>query len=414
MNKYLLLRDNKQTGPHSLQEIREIGLKRYDLIWIEGKSAAWRYAGEIDEMKSFAPLVEEQPFDRFFKRPVREQQTKGSDAVRVDHEKKAKKYVSISMPSRNAQNLVQRVPLKKKQETIATSASVTSYAQQTQVQQAPTTTQHTELYFPSVGPLESTLINNRNSSTWLRENQQAILQYTALVLALASLLAIGVLIGMSMNSDPLKLPVTQSSVTSRLSSGSNRTSAKEDPTVITIPTSQNLPQEPVTEDLNVDKSDEDLSPGVNRKTGNVTQKATPAFTASSKVPEDSGNTSGKDRTVNVPVITVDETTKPEKPISLSPEVNARLNDYKINMFGGIDHIEVTVNNSSSFPLDLVVVEVDYIQSNKKVFKTETLQLVNIAPGASATATAPKTNRGIKLNSRITYITSSKAGISEHL
>ncbi len=68
MNKYLLLRDNKQSGPYTIDDIKAMGVKSYDLIWVEGRSAAWRYPGEIDEFKSFAPQVEEQPYDRFFKK----------------------------------------------------------------------------------------------------------------------------------------------------------------------------------------------------------------------------------------------------------------------------------------------------------------------------------------------------------
>src|SRR5690606_7886270 len=36
--------------------------------WVEGKSAAWRYPSEIEELKPYAPAVEEQPFDRFYKK----------------------------------------------------------------------------------------------------------------------------------------------------------------------------------------------------------------------------------------------------------------------------------------------------------------------------------------------------------
>ena len=68
MKGYLLLRDNKQTGPYSLEEIIEKGFKPYDLIWAEGKSAGWRYPGELPEFALIAPMVEEQPFDRFFKK----------------------------------------------------------------------------------------------------------------------------------------------------------------------------------------------------------------------------------------------------------------------------------------------------------------------------------------------------------
>src|SRR5688572_33010190 len=69
MNKYLLLRDNKQSGPYTVPEIIEMGIKPYDLVWLEGKSAAWRYPSEVEELKAYAPTVEEQPFDRFYKKP---------------------------------------------------------------------------------------------------------------------------------------------------------------------------------------------------------------------------------------------------------------------------------------------------------------------------------------------------------
>ncbi|HVZ56030.1 MAG TPA: hypothetical protein VG870_05175 [Chitinophagaceae bacterium] len=70
MASYLLLRNNKQSGPYSLQALIEMGLKPYDLVWVEGRSAAWRYPSEIEDLKPYAPAVEEQPFDRFFKKPA--------------------------------------------------------------------------------------------------------------------------------------------------------------------------------------------------------------------------------------------------------------------------------------------------------------------------------------------------------
>ncbi len=72
MKCYRLLRSNKETGPFTSEELIEMGLKPYDLIWVDGKSAAWRYPSEINELKSFAPVVEEQPFDRFYKKPEEE------------------------------------------------------------------------------------------------------------------------------------------------------------------------------------------------------------------------------------------------------------------------------------------------------------------------------------------------------
>ena len=66
---YKLLRSNKESGPYSLNDLVTLGLKPYDLIWVDGRSAAWRYPSEVAELKDFAPAVEEQPYDRFYKKP---------------------------------------------------------------------------------------------------------------------------------------------------------------------------------------------------------------------------------------------------------------------------------------------------------------------------------------------------------
>lgn len=55
---YLILRNNKQEGPFSLQELERLPVKATDLIWVEGKSAAWRYPAEITELQ---PLISPTP-----------------------------------------------------------------------------------------------------------------------------------------------------------------------------------------------------------------------------------------------------------------------------------------------------------------------------------------------------------------
>jgi hypothetical protein len=50
---YLLLRNNQKTGPYSLDELLQLQLKPFDLVWVEGRSAGWRYPGEIDSLKPY-------------------------------------------------------------------------------------------------------------------------------------------------------------------------------------------------------------------------------------------------------------------------------------------------------------------------------------------------------------------------
>ena len=64
---YLLLRNNQQTGPYSLEEIIQLKLKAFDLVWVDGRSAAWRYPGEIEALK---PYVPEAPAQQFYAEPL--------------------------------------------------------------------------------------------------------------------------------------------------------------------------------------------------------------------------------------------------------------------------------------------------------------------------------------------------------
>ena len=89
---YLLLRDNQQTGPFSLEELIRFDLKPFDLIWIEGKSAGWYYPQEIQAL---------QPHLAFLKQPT----TQPPSSPLVDIKNKPAensvqpKKVFVSMPS---------------------------------------------------------------------------------------------------------------------------------------------------------------------------------------------------------------------------------------------------------------------------------------------------------------------------
>jgi hypothetical protein len=56
---YRLLRNNKEQGPFSSEELIAKGLKPYDLIWADGRSAAWSYPGEMTEFKNYVPAPED-------------------------------------------------------------------------------------------------------------------------------------------------------------------------------------------------------------------------------------------------------------------------------------------------------------------------------------------------------------------
>ena len=85
--------------------------------------------------------------------------------------------------------------------------------------------------------------------------------------------------------------------------------------------------------------------------------------------------------------------------------------YSVGTFGGISELQLTVSNHSLYPLDLVVVEIQYIQANKKVFKTENVYFRDLAPGSALMQVVPKSARGIKIQYKVTLINSKELGLS---
>lgn len=105
MVTYILLRDNKEQGPMRLEDLLEIGLKPYDLVWLPGKSAAWRYPSEIEELQPYAPVVEEQPFDRFYKKEnevtaaAKTEQPQKTVVAATGTTTLKNKFVAVTMPA---------------------------------------------------------------------------------------------------------------------------------------------------------------------------------------------------------------------------------------------------------------------------------------------------------------------------
>jgi hypothetical protein len=50
MKRYLLLRDNQEKGPFTWEELKDLGLKPNDLIWINGESTRWYHPIEIQSL----------------------------------------------------------------------------------------------------------------------------------------------------------------------------------------------------------------------------------------------------------------------------------------------------------------------------------------------------------------------------
>ena len=62
-------------------------------------------------------------------------------------------------------------------------------------------------------------------------------------------------------------------------------------------------------------------------------------------------------------------------------------------------------------MDLVVVNIDYVQNNDKVFKSESLSFSALEPGETVTMKAPKSSRGVKIVTHIHVVNPRQVDLS---
>jgi hypothetical protein len=408
MSTYLLLRSNKQSGPYTLDQIRAIGLKAYDLVWIEGRSAAWRYPGEVEEFKSFAPVVEEQPYDRFYKRnPVKIQQpvleSKLQTGGNPSFTDQNRTFIYASPPA------IEKTVAEK--ETIRVLDTALS-----SIPPGPEPVILDEKFSQPLDDIKKKyvqeVLNRKRDSLQFRQ----LATIAALVFGLILLFSGGIFVGLTINKRVIN-STTKDLAKDEVGAGSQQADYHPHPIPVSASLGDQPPDKTATENDDYSQflaeiEKKEARDRVREKTKAAAEK-NPA--TSSVLKNNSGPDSGS---LVAPVEerpTLHRTdaivTRDAVKNNISEYVLLSSNKYYVGTFGGISDLEITVSNRSLYPMDLVVAELQYIQANKKIFKTENVFFRNIGPGSSLTQEAPKSSRGVKLQYRITVINSKELGLS---
>lgn len=426
MSKYLLLRNNKENGPFELNDLISFGLKPYDLVWVEGKSAAWRYPSELEELKPYAPSVEEQPFDRFFKKETRVKNEENTALTiapartvqKEDAEEKYQQYlpkksVVVTLPSQRKVAVLKPVAAKpvitEKQIKETPTITVTENPV-AQVKYAQPLDEIKEMY---VKTLEQRRTRNARKNFAVKNLKRAAI--------IAGLIASGLLTGLFIKSGGdknEKLVVQQQPGQASTEQQPESNSIVNDPGTgqIAEETDQsqqaNEPvqrvEEPTKQTYDISSKKEVTSPATEKKKTD-TQKKIEKPVEPKPIEKDAA-TGERNRVVR------DEghnnvTESYEKPLVTEKAVkkvntwgnlvSVNSNDYKRVAFGGIRNLELTVTNDSKNVIEKVVVEVQYLKSSDSPFRTEKVEFRSIAPnGGSQTLRMPDTNRGAKVSYRI--------------
>ena len=382
MSSYLLLRNNKESGPFTMDEVKGMSLKTYDLIWVVGKSAAWRYPGEIPELKSFVPSVPEQEADFFRKKTNTESQ--GSD------------FSNTKIPdSLNGQRSVvngQR-PVTNRSVYINLPADKNSG------------NQLSDLKLEESGLIAS---DTTESIYDFSEKQPSVaVRYSGRILWFSTIILLfgaGIMTGFfisdrrkyfsSDENHPQNNPVTKQVVFKDKKENSSGT---------------------VNNNLAIENSELAASnPDSLKKTKGILKKPGGGAVKKNTIT----NTVNKDSIAAEQALLAeirikdslrqDAINKSEmlyQKIKANPEkyLNLSTGRYSTGLFGGISSFPVTVTNNSPVKIEMVEVIIDYIQNNEKVFKTETLSFNDLEPGEALTIKAPKSARGTKISTHIHII-----------
>jgi hypothetical protein len=384
MHQYRLLRDNKESGPYTASDLQVMGLKPYDLIWQEGKSAAWRYPGELDELKAFAPPVEEQPYDRFYKKPEPAKSALQEFAPRPATSSEPttvirKGHIVVTMPTTLTRERNQPVV---KQEPV--------YQRQVQMMES----------VPSTS-VESPRQNYVAASSMPVASPSSPRMLTYLVAA-ASILLIGSLVVLMVNNNIQNKKITQlrDIVTQMQQTQPNPGSDPLNQQVVHYPTEQQSASIIIPIDT------------TSRATQNL-QESKPQVSIKSKISRSNQVASTTPLPVDSDLV---KPVKFEKPIiepsgdkrvavkrddisadnNLMQLVKVNTNDYKTGLLGGINNLKITLLNKSLVALKKVEVQIDYLGPESRIVKSQTVFFENVAPGEDLLLEVPKSNRGVKV------------------
>jgi hypothetical protein len=454
MANYLLLRDNKQQGPLSLEHLIQLGLKPYDLVWVEGRSAAWRYPSEIDTLKPYSKAVEEQPYDRFFKKKQNVQnetsvvvtqdgvlkqpevinyvkaaeepaRKEGGKAVReivfpdeiekqpvtieAKHEKYIpKKTVFVTMP-------VHEMPVKKEEPVFKIQSS--------HVTAAPENSLDMETkYSQPLDEIKEMYVKKLQDRKQQSAQRKYILQSLKKAAAFLGIVAIGVLIGYTIrpkanqNAQAAFQPLPQKTEQQgELNSAQQNESANLN-TVTTQETNSpqlnndmpvNEPviqQKPVTDKKTI-LADKKNNSAQEKKT--IDEKNEPILTQTPQGTEIDPVTGERIKKTRSEEISSGENKEsnsvPQR--NIESLVSVKSNKYNKVAFGGIRNLQLTVTNDSKYALDNVMVELQYLKPSEQPLKTENIYFKSVAPNGSLTIRVPDTNRGINVVFRIIKVES---------
>jgi GYF domain 2 len=462
MRKYTLLRSNKQTGPYSFDELKAMGLKVYDLVWVEGRSAAWLYAEEVAELEPFtpkikdiveeiflekratakipsileqinkssntatnipAPLKEESPIKKIPlpDKAIVEADNSNVSVTAIDLKSKKSTYVQIPALKQSTDRQIEVDEHAGKENMVEKKTAITdSYKSEPneadkelvqKLTEADASNVHIK-YSRSLDDIKKEYVSKvlGNETGAVKKNAPLLM---LLGIAVFLLIGVGIIIGILLGR---KNHTPQAAVAQKEQNLTSQQSALKTNEKAGLPVNKIAVNK--AEKVNNALQDELLEENEPQKEIGESKKTSKSNTSKSAKTDGGGQLKSKKEIPSpgdggeIAVIPAKQTQTNDaetRKINLRDLVSITSKNYKKGgLFGGIKDVSITAFNNSSHHIDLAVVEVSYILPNGKVHKTDKLYFRNIASHSSATVKAPNSPRGSTIEAKLTLITSKSA------
>ncbi|GAC1422004.1 MAG: hypothetical protein NVSMB67_18180 [Flavisolibacter sp.] len=411
--KFRILRNNKELGPLSLDELIGYSLNSKDLIWVDGQSSGWRYPREIADLKDhmiplqIVPTLEKDKQTLPYHPASHVIRPQGANTVStpvITHVHAApgseplEEELTAEKIERKATEIYQRIQAFTQQSGEEVKGSQTKYAR-------------------SLEDLKQEYANwlqqKNNKKNYFTKKNGFILAGSLICLSVLTFLIFGLkssgetpaptlalanpIIRHAVYQAPVKVAAKQQVLpineNKKASSRTLTTAADHSPN--TVASNYTVSSKELTVDKFIDSIERILAARdhQSRLLHLATLKSLPKTTP---------------KKVEAPLPVSEpklEITKPDKnaiPLSQLVNMNAKyMYDANQQLFG----LEVTIQNRSIQILKTVTVDVFYYKKGGKLFDKETLYFTNIQPGNSFTLSTPGNRKAASARFQIGQITS---------
>lgn len=392
-NTYILLRNNSESTPLSLNDLERIGLLPTDLLWVECQSVCWQHPHEIPSLKHLvSAAVSPQP------KPVSEEwQEKYAPPVEnettIHH---GKSSVHVTLPSKDNSLKI------KTTEKSTAKQEIPAWQKETKTANSVNTAHSSNLSF------NDTLLDADTKDSW--QQPPAHKDKTALLESLlslprkkvavyAGLVAAGALMmliirGTGGNEKMTPPPISQQTE------------------IVNAPPAEEIEEEPTADSTIIPESYTQQNTPLEEPAVVTTKEAVISVPVTKEIPVKKATAKQVlAPTVNEPPARNTAPVAEEKEVKKAPAENIatklrlKANEYNVAAFGGIRNLKMTLQNDSRYLLDKVSVELRYLNPEGTVVKTETIDFNFVRPGEEATVAVKKTSRGVKVDYKIIRIES---------